>query len=359
MLRQIPVRLRDNATVEDTPVVMFADRQTIQSARILRDSGEMIAPVTIARTGDMLYKARELGPQFKDLPPEQVVRVTTPAEVLFDESTIELCRSMPVTVGHPAQDVSLSNNKELQKGFLEGLPVPDGSHLGGFVVLNDKATIGLVDSGVDQTSWGHDAILERVEENGVVSAVKTKITSVNHLAIVRRGRAQTTRIGDSGEEIEIVDKAKFDVVEAERDNALTKVTQLEQKLSDAVASKLSDEEINAEVEKRVVSRTALLVDIAKLGDAVSNLDFTGKTEMQIKRLVVEKLHDRDFSDKGDGYIDARFDTAIEESSEVTLSDVVGAAMLRDSIKADTQKNKQTIAEEAYARRQQRYNESNK
>ena len=168
----VPVNLNDEETVES--VVMFADRQTIQSARVLRDSGEMIAPVTIARAGDMLYKAKELGKDFADLPPDQVVRVTTPAEVLFDEATIELCRSMPVTVGHPKDDVSLANNKLLQKGFLEGLPSPDGSHLSGYVVLNDADTIKLVDSGVDQTSWGHDAVLKRVEENGVVSAVKTK-----------------------------------------------------------------------------------------------------------------------------------------------------------------------------------------
>lgn len=350
-----PVTLNDEDVVHDA-VVMFADRQTIQSARVLRDSGEMIAPVTIARAGDMLYKAKELGPQFADLPPEQIVRVTTPAEVLFDEATINLCRSMPVTVGHPSKDVDLTNNKELQKGFLEGLPSPDGSHLGGFVVLNDAATIKLVDSGVDQTSWGHDAILERVEKNGVVSAIKTKITSVNHLAIVRRGRAQTTRIGDSGEEIEIVDKATFDVVEAERDDAKAKIATLEQRLADAESARLSDEAINAEVEKRVVSRTALLLDIVKLGDAVSELDFSGKSENEIKRIVVQTLHDKKFDDKSDEYISARFDALMEESDSVTLSDALNQSLLHDSKKeVEETERKPTAAQEAYRRRQERYN----
>lgn len=352
-----PVTLNDEDVVHDA-VVMFADRQTIQSARTMRDSGEMIAPVTIARVGDMLYKAKELGPQFADLPPEQIVRVNTPAEVLFDEATINLCRSMPVTVGHPAKDVDLTNNKELQKGFLEGAPSPDGSHLGGFVVLNDAATIKLVDSGVDQTSWGHDAVLERIEKNGVVSAVKTKITSVNHLAIVRRGRAQTTRIGDSGEEIEIVDKSVLEGVEAERDNALSKVATLEQKLADAESARLSDEAINAEVEKRVAARTALLIDVAKLGDAVDGLDFAGKSEMEIKRLVVNKLHDKDFSDKGDAYIDARFDAALEDCDSVSLSDALSASMLHASVEeAKGKERKPRPNEEAYKRRQDRFNKS--
>ena len=348
-----PVSLNDEETVS---VVMFADRQTIQSARVLRDSGEMIAPVTIARTGDMLYKAKELGPDFADLPPDQVVRVNTPAEVLFDEATINLCRSMAVTVGHPAKDIDLSNNKELQKGFLEGAPSADGSHLSGYVVLNDAATIKLVDSGVDQTSWGHDAVLKRVEENGIVSAVKTKITAVNHLAIVRRGRAQTTRIGDSGEEIEIVDKATFDSVEAERDDALAKIGVLTQKLSDAASAKLSDEEIQNIVDERVVARTELLIEVAKLGDEYVKMDFKGKSESEIKREVVSKLHDKDFSDKSDDYIAARFDTALEDCESVSLSDALNQSVVDAANKAaQSQERKPNARDEALARRAARYN----
>lgn len=350
-----PVSLNDEGTV-DSPVVMFADRQTIQSARVLRDSGEMIAPVTIARTGDMLYKAKELGEQFADLPPDQVVRVTTPAEVLFDEATIELCRSMPVTVGHPKSDVSLDNNKELQKGFLEGLPSPDGSHLGGFIVLNDKATIGLVDSGVDQTSWGHDAMLERVEKDGIVSAIKTKITSVNHLAIVRRGRAQTTRIGDSGEEIEIVDKSAYDSLEAERDAAVSKVSTLEQKLADAESAKLTDEAIQLQVETRAQARVELLTNIARLGDEFTKLDFAGKSEAAIKRLVVQTLYDETFEGKSDDYIGSHFDIALKDCETVSLSDALSQS-LKDSAEksAKGSERKLSVREEALARRNERFN----
>lgn len=346
-----PVNLIDEETVES--VVMFADRQTIQSARILRDSGEMIAPVTIARTGDMLYKAKELGPQFADLPPEQVVRVTTPPEVLFDEAVLELCRSMPVTIGHPAKNVDLTNNKDLQKGFLEGTPLADGSHLGGFVVLNDAAAIKLVDSGVDQTSWGHDAILRRDEKDGVVSATKVKITSVNHLAIVRRGRAQTTRIGDSGEEIAIVDQALYDTLEAERDGLLAKVEDLQTKLTDAQTARLSDEEIQNIVDERVKSRTALLIEVARLGDEYAALDFIGKSEEDIKRLVVAKLQDKDMSDKSDEYISARFEIALEDCESITLGDALNNSLLNGSKQEEEKKpNKR---DEALARRQARYN----
>jgi len=352
MQKLVPVTLNDEESVEGE-VVLFADRQTISSARILRDSGEMIAPVTIARTGDMLYKAKELGTDFADLPPDQVVRVTTPPEVLFDEATIEMCRSMAVTIGHPKEDVSLANNKELQKGFLEGVPMADGSHLAGHVVLNDESAINLVDSGVDQTSWGHNAILKRVETNGVVSAIKTKITSVNHLAIVQRGRAQTTRIGDSGEEINIVDQKLYDTLEAEKDALLVKVETLETKLADAIASKLSDEEVTAVVEERVKARTELLIEVAKLGDEYSAIDGVGKSESEIRREVASIYSGKDVSGKSDDYIQALFDSALEDVGEVTLSDALNASILHDSEKASKPKPL-SASEQAKARRAARY-----
>lgn len=347
------VMLNDEDTVGE--VVLLNDKATLTTRR-LRDTGEMIAECTIARTGIMLYKAKELGDVAKHLPPEQICRVRTKPEVLFDEATIEGCRSIPVTIGHPKDDVNVKNNKELQKGFIEGRPYADGSFLAASLVLNDAQAIALVDSGTDQISLGHNALLAACED-GEADFDKVKIVP-NHAAIVVRGRAQTTRIGDSGEEIAIVDKATFDVVEAERDDALVKIGVLEQKLADAENARLSDEAINAEVEKRCAARTALLIEVAKLGDSVDDLDFAGKSEMEIKRMVVNKLHDKDFSDKSDDYIDARFDAAIEDSSSITLSDALNQSILHDSEEDRKGKERKlSPSEEAYNRRQERLNKS--
>ena len=345
------VQLNDEDTVGE--VVLLNDKATLTTRR-LRDSGEMLAECTIARTGIMMYKAKELGDIAKHLDPETICRVRTKPEVLFDEATIEGCRSIPVTIGHPKDDVSIKNNKQLQKGFIEGRPNPDGSFLAASIVLNDADAIRLVDSGVDQISLGHNALLA-VCEDGEADFDKIKIVP-NHAAIVVRGRAQTTRIGDSGEEIAIVDKATFDIVEAERDDALTKIGVLEQKLADANAAKLSDEEINAEIEKRCTARTNLLIEVAKLGDAVDGLDFVGKSEIEIKRLVVNKLHDKDFSGKSDDYVVSRFDTAIESSSSVTLGDALNQSLLHMSDKDNQDKQrKPNIVDEALARRNARFN----
>ncbi|QHJ79818.1 MAG: hypothetical protein [Caudoviricetes sp.] len=351
-IRQVQVNLNDEAsvTITETEILVLGDRQTISSSRILRDSGEMIAPVTIARTGIMLYKAKELGDLFSDRDPESTIRVRTKPEVLFDQATIDSCRSLPITIGHPKDDVDLSNNKTLQKGFIEGLPLADGSMLSAYAVLNDSVAIRLVDSGIDQVSLGHTSKLVRCDGDPEADCDKTTIRG-NHLAIVRTGRAQTTRIGDTGEEVEIVDKSVYDVLEAQKDALALEVGELNQKLADSVATKLTDEQINELVETRVKARTDLLIEVAKLGDEYSAMDFAGKSELEIKSQVVSQVHGRDVSAKSEDYIQALFDTALEKVSEVTLSDALSTSMLNNK----PEEKKPNAVEEAKARRLQRYN----
>jgi len=347
------VTLNDDGehVITETEVMVLGDKHTISSTRVLRDTGEMIAPVTIARTGIMLYKAKELGDLFKDRDPESIIRVMTKPEVLFDQATIDSCRSIPLTIGHPKDDVDISNNKELQKGFLEGLPVPDGSSLAGHVVINDSAAVALVDSGIDQISLGHKSKLVRVDNNPDYECEKTSI-SANHIAIVRRGRAQTTRIGDDGSEVAIVDRDLYDAVEAERDALKDKLAAVEQKLADALEAQLSDEDINNKVEERVKSRLALLVDVAKLGDEFSAMDFTGKSEIEIKRDVVTKIRGESVAKKNNAYVEAAFELALEDSGELTLSDALNNAMMTPEpprVKEPSEREK------ALARRAARYN----
>lgn len=350
MIRNHVVKLHDEASVHS--LVLLTDKATLTTRR-LRDSGEMIAECTIARTGIMLYKAKELGEVAAHLPPEQICRVRTKAEVLFDEATIEGCRSIPVTIGHPKDDVSVKNCKELQKGFIEGRPAPDGSFLAASIVLNDEQAIKLVDSGTDQISLGHNAELVVCNDEDA-DFDKVRIVP-NHAAIVVRGRAQTTRIGDSGEEIEIVDKSALTAIEAERDALQAKADSLSAKLADAEAVKLTDEAIQTMVEERATARVDLLVNIAKLGDEYVSMDFAGKSEQEIKRVVVAKLHDADMSAKSNEYVNARFEIALEDCDGVTLGDALNKAVLHDAATAaEENKREPSMREQALARREARY-----
>ncbi|MFZ4217053.1 DUF2213 domain-containing protein [Enterobacter ludwigii] len=421
IIQSVEVMLRDSDEVS-AELLTLGDKLDIPSTkREFRSSGEMIAPCTIARTGVMLYKAKNLGQLFSDRDPESIVRVMTTPEELFSAASIESYRSCPITFKHPKDgkgndvDVTLENNKELQKGMLEGLPVRDGDDLSGTVVINDQDTINLVDDGCDQLSSGQKALVVRVTGKGW-DAEKRNIRA-NHIAIVPRGRAQTARILDSGEEIfedddiplpddgktsptppkpestpptppKELNLADVDMLQAELDeykvkhdkvvkannelsvklhdaeesltttyaqltSANSQIEALKVQLANEKAKNVTEEEFQRRVEDHAAGRIELLSQVAKLGDNFDGLELRNKSDVDIKREVLTRLHDSDFSDKSSEYINARFDMALTDSEEITLSDALSSSMLSGS---DPEKKKyKNPALEAKARRQEKYN----
>ena len=192
----------------------FDDKLSVPSTRKIQDTGQMIADGAIARVGVLKYKASQLGGLFKDRDPDSVVRVAQLSDDLFSAETLEKFRSAPITIGHPEEDVNTKNMKQLGKGTLEGSPYQDGTHLAASLVLSDQEAIDLVNSGVHELSVRAYYVLERVDDNDDYDAVRT-IKSVNHVAIVEKGRAGSTcRISDS-EDGDIEEEFVADLLELE------------------------------------------------------------------------------------------------------------------------------------------------
>lgn len=190
----------------------FDDKLTIPSTRRIQDTGQMIAEGAIARVGVLSYRAKDLAGLFGDRDPDSIVRVAQLSDDLFAPDTLEKFRSAPITIGHPEEDVNTHNMKELGKGTLEGAPFQDGVHLSSSMVLNDQEAIDLVNNGVTELSVRAFYTLVRVDDCAEYDAIRT-IKSVNHVAIVERGRAGVTcRISD-GEDGEVQEEFVADVAE--------------------------------------------------------------------------------------------------------------------------------------------------
>lgn len=190
----------------------FDDKLTIPSTRRIQDTGQMIAEGAIARVGILSYRAKDLAGLFGDRDPDSVVRVAQLSDDLFAPETLEKFRSAPITIGHPVEDVNTHNMKDLGKGTLEGAPFQDGMHLASSMVLNDQEAIDLVNSGVTELSVRAYYTLVRVDDNADYDAIRT-IKTVNHVAIVERGRAGVTcRISD-GEDGEVQEEFVADIAE--------------------------------------------------------------------------------------------------------------------------------------------------
>lgn len=352
------------ASVVTSAIVSFNDSSdediTIQindlaidmpSERTFKDSGAMIAPCTIARTGIMQYRASDCGAMFKDRDPNSIVKIATLEADLFDEKSIESYRSAPITINHPSGFVNTENAKDLQKGNLDSIPFADGNLLSGHIVITDADTLKLIDEGTSQLSSGHTCTLILADEDAEYDAYKTNIRA-NHIAIVDSGRAGVAQIAD--EDIKLTDaeiklkdvelklteaeaklvdsQATIDKLNAEVDAGKDKLTEVETKLKDA-ETKLTD----ASIDKLVSNRLTFVQEVATLSDK----DITGMSTIEAKRAVVTELRDKDLSSKSDTYIECAFELALEDvDSESPMTNLLRQQVeveVKDTVEVPTSK----------------------
>ena len=356
--------------------VLFNDEETIKtvqlndfavdmpSERKFKDSGAMVAPCTIARTGIMQYRASECGAIFADREPNSIVKIATLESDLFCEDSIESYRSAPITVDHPVEWVNTDNAKDLQKGNLDSIPFADGSMLSGHIVVTDADTLKLIDEGLVQLSSGTSCTLVMADAGLEYDAYKTKIRA-NHIALVESGRNGNAQIADeeiklSDAEIKLKDaevkladaeskleeaNKKLDVTSAKLVSALDKVTLSDKALKD-VEAKFDD----AAIEGLVTKRLMFVQEVATLSD----MDITGMSTIKAKRAVIAELRDKDMTDKSDTFIEALFEIALEDSdTESPMTNLLRKQVkieLNDKV-LEPKSKAQTARERAIARTQ--------
>ena len=313
------VHLNDEATI-----VQLADFAVdMPSERKFKDSGAMIAPCTIARTGIMQYRASECGALFADREPNSLIKIATLEADLFCEDSIESYRSAPITVGHPKQWVNTSNAKELQKGNLDSIPFADSNMLSGQIVVTDKDTLKLVDKGLNQLSSGTSCVLVLADKGLGYDAYKTNIRA-NHIALVESGRNGNAQIADediklSDAEVKLKDvEDKLKDSELELDKTSKELDKTNAKLEDALskidlgitALKEAESKFNDEaIEKMVTKRLEFVQEVATLSD----MNITGLSISNAKRAVVAELRDKDMTGKSDTFIEALYEITLEDS----------------------------------------------
>lgn len=283
----------------------------LPTKRTFKDSGQMIAPVTIARTGIMEYRAKDCGTMFADRDPESTVKIMTEAADLFDEKSLASYRSAPITVGHPEVDVTVENASTLQKGSLEGMPFKDEADaelLAGTIVLNDGTTIDLVESGTSQLSSGHSCTLVLADEADDFDAKKTEIRA-NHIAIVRKGRAGSATIADEAEVVEeetttMFDQDFVDGLQAKLEAKDEELTSVKAELADAVTN-LEDEDY---IRVRVEERLAFITQAAQFTDA----DIVSLSEVETMRLILKDHISKDLTEKSEAHVRMRYEILLED-----------------------------------------------
>ena len=147
--------------------------------------------VPIARTGDMVYRAGELGLEGD---PDRPVTVRRYAEDVFDPAAVASFEGKDVTAGHPAESVSPANHAAYSKGHVQNVR-REGEKLGADLLVKDAALISDIKNNViREVSCGYLCSYEPEGDHYRQGNIRG-----NHVAVVPRGRA--------GREVAIKDQA--------------------------------------------------------------------------------------------------------------------------------------------------------
>lgn len=285
----------------------------------------MVASVLCARTGLQDYAGYEVGK------PEMArVVVYRPAEEVFHRDSMRSFAGAPVTIEHPAEQVTPANWKDHAVGEVASDDiVKDGEAIRVPFLLRDAAAIDAVLAGKREVSMGYDCSLDwtpgQTVDGKPYDAIQRGIR-INHLAIVDKARGgPTLRIGDKepsmkikigDAEVEVTDGAAVAVavgaLNSKLADAETKVgtltgenatlnTQVETKDGEIVALKQQVEDAKVTPEKLQQMADARADVIGKAKALAPAIVTDGKTDAAIrKEAVVAKLGDsaRDMSDAG-------------------------------------------------------------
>ena len=335
--------------------VKFADRVAVGELKETRE-GYLVATARVARTGVQLYYASELGDVARDagFKPGDVVRVYRHADEVFAKDSLASITRLPVTVDHPAEEVTAANWQQLAVGEVGDAYATEPEWIVVNPMIKDAGAAKAARTTHQEISMGYSAAIVPARD-GLEADFEQRGIRYNHLALVPKGRAgEKARIGDSWgaspvqdfqpgispkskggrmpdmKTVVLGDKA---VQVADTDVALIEQykTDMARKLADAeTAKKKSDEEkdeeigkLKAEVKKAkdaavidvdalVAARTELVGQV-KAMDA--SIDPKGKTDAELRKAaVLAKLGDAIVKDASDAEITGMFKALAKDAA---------------------------------------------
>lgn len=315
----------------------FVDSVEVKGTRISND-GFLIAEAFAVRTGIQLYTGDEVGK-----PEMKVVRVYRPESEVKSADSLQTFSHAPITIDHPKDDVTASNWKDLAVGEVSTEATWDNNKIKLPLIIKDQRGIDAITSGKRELSAGYRCELvwgTGITDSGEQYDAKQTNIRINHLAIVQYGRAGAEcRVGDADvwgsapidKEITMTMKTVVfgrDAMQVAADDAgkvekyldtlmATHQAALDAKDATIAARDNSIKELEAKVlsdadlDKRVVARAALLSDAAIVAPEVK---FDGLSDADVRRAAVVAL-DKDYADKSAAYIDAMFDIRLKQAKE--------------------------------------------
>lgn len=339
-------------------MMKFLDRASVGSITETRE-GYLVATARVARVGVQHYLASELGDVainagFK---PSDVVSVYRHPDEVFSKDSLSTITRLPVTIDHPAEEVTADNWSVLAVGEVGDAYATEPEWIIVNPMLKDSRAVTASKTTHKEISMGYSAEIVKARD-GIPADFEQKKIRYNHLAFVPKARAgEKARIGDAWGATPVNDfqpgnppKSKGGrmpdlktVVLGDRavqvvDSDVLAIEQfkadMSKRLADAAADKKKsddekDEEIgklkgelqkakdaaNVDVDALVAARTELLAQVKTIDSAIAT---AGKTDAELRKAAVA-------SKMGDAAIASASDAEIKGMFMVLAKDSAGSA----------------------------------
>ena len=335
--------------------IKFSDRVTVGELKETRE-GYLVATARVARTGVQLYYASELGDVARDagFKPGDVVRVYRHADEVFAKDSLASITRLPVTVDHPAEEVTAANWQQLAVGEVGDAYATEPEWIVVNPMIKDAGAAKAARTTHQEISMGYSAAIVPARD-GLEADFEQRGIRYNHLALVPKGRAgEMARIGDSwgaspvqdfqpgispkskgglmpdmktvvlGDKAVQVADTDVALIEQYKTDMARKLTDAESKHAAAIAAK--DEDIgklradlataqaaaNIDVDSLVAARSELVGQV-KAMDA--SIDPKGKTDAELRKAaVLAKLGDSIVKDASDAEITGMFKALAKDAA---------------------------------------------
>ena len=299
-----------------------SDHGTFQATRT--DEGFLVDTPIVARIGIQEYRRADGSIRREFRPPEEV----------FAPEALSSLRGKPITLDHAIPRVTAKDAHRVTIGTMLTEGRADGDHVRADITIHSPDSIG----DRRELSLGYTAVLDETPGEhpvfGRYDAIQRNIR-VNHLSVVKKGRAGVARLNLDGDEDfstqqeqqTMTEKVKLDnglvydaapevcreleKLRADASDTRTKLDTVQAK-ADALQAKVDAHEDALKVEREKGRADALARLELEATATKFKIDHAGKTDREVKEAVIKAVRkDADLNGKSDVYIDAAFDMAVE------------------------------------------------
>lgn len=335
----------------------FLDRASVGEVKETKD-GYLVATSRVARTGVQEYLAKELGDIAIDagFKPDDVVRVYRHADQVFHKDSLASITRLPITIGHPKEDVTAENWSRLAVGDIGDAYATEPEWIVVNPMLKDAAAVKAARTTHPELSMGYSANIVKARD-GLGADFEVSDIRYNHLALVPKARAgdqarigdswgaapvnvddfqpskggrmpdlKTVVLGDSAVQVAVGDAAAIDKFKAETAKQLADAKALADSKDEQIGQ-LKAELVKAQdaakidVDALVAARTELVAQVKAIDSAI---EVSGKSDAALrKEAVAKKLGDASIAGCSDAEITGMF-KVLAKDAKTEENPVAGA-----------------------------------